>query len=59
MDMLEDAYITFYEFVNNNDGSSNVNELPVHEYPQEGVEFTMFNSNLNMLYEETANILGD
>ncbi|WP_022756299.1 AAA family ATPase [Butyrivibrio fibrisolvens] len=58
MDMLKDAYITFYEFVNNNDGSSNVNELPVHEYPQEGVEFSLFNTNLNMLYEETTNILG-
>ena len=56
-DLLVDKDVRFYEFRNSEDGSSEVIELPVNKYPMEGVQFSLFNQNIDQLYRESMYIL--
>ena len=56
-DLLVDKDVRFYEFRNSEDGNSEVKELPVNKYPMEGVQFSLFNQNIDQLYRESMYIL--
>ncbi|MBE6004901.1 MAG: ATP-binding protein [Lachnospiraceae bacterium] len=56
-DLLVDKDVRFYEFRNSEDGRSEVKELPVNKYPMEGVQFSLFNQNIDQLYRESTYIL--
>lgn len=56
-DLLSDAKIHVYQFVNQADGSSCVEELKFQKVPYIGYNFNLFTRNLDELYHETDIIL--
>lgn len=56
-DLLSDANVHVYQFVNQADGSSLVEELEFHTMPFVGYDFKLFTQNLDDLYRETDIIL--
>lgn len=56
-DLLSDTKVHVYQFVNQEDGSSCVEELKFHTVPYIGYDFKMFMCNLDELYYETDIIL--
>ena len=56
-DLLSDANVHVYQFVNQADGSSLVEELEFHTMPFVGYDFKLFTQNLDDLYLETDIIL--
>ena len=51
------AYINNLVIASRKDGNSEVKELPVNKYPMEGVQFSLFNQNIDQLYRESMYIL--
>lgn len=56
-DLLSDTKVHVYQFVNQEDGSSCVEELKFHTVPYIGYDFKLFMCNLDELYYETDIIL--
>lgn len=56
-DLLSDTKVHVYQFVNQEDGSSCVEELKFHTVPYIGYDFKLFMCNLDELYHETDIIL--
>lgn len=56
-DLLADAKVHVYQFVNQADGSSSVEELKFQKVPYVGYDFNLFTRNLDELYHETDIIL--
>lgn len=56
-DLLSDAKVHVYQFVNQADGSSSVEELKFQKVPYVGYDFNLFTRNLDELYHETDIIL--
>lgn len=56
-DLLSDAKVHVYQFVNQADGSSCVEELKFQTVPYIGYDFKLFTRNLDELYHETDIIL--
>lgn len=56
-DLLSDAKVHVYQFVNQKDGSSCVEELKFQKMPYIGYDFNLFTRNLDELYHETDIIL--
>ncbi|GEM_PF-1013436 len=56
-DLLFDAKVHVYQFVNQADGSSCVEELKFQTVPYIGYDFNLFTRNLDELYNETGIIL--
>lgn len=56
-DLLFDAKVHVYQFVNQADGSSCVEELKFQTVPYIGYDFNLFTRNLDELYQETDIIL--
>ncbi|MDE6604348.1 MAG: ATP-binding protein [Lachnospiraceae bacterium] len=52
-DLLSDAKVHVYQFVNQKDGSSHVEELKFQRMPYIGYDFNLFTRNLDELYHET------
>ncbi len=57
-DMLSRADVKYYEFRNQSDGTSVVEELEFGSYPNDGVNFTQFSESADELYNNTMKILG-
>lgn len=57
-DLLQSKNVHVYEFVNTENGTSQVRELIFHEMPYIGYDFTLFTENTTALYEESKEILG-
>lgn len=56
-DLLSNAKVHVYQFVNQVDGSSSVEELKFQKVPYVGFDFNLFTRNLDELYHETDIIL--
>lgn len=56
-DLLSNAKVHVYQFVNQVDGSSSVEELKFQKVPYVGYDFNLFTRNLDELYHETDIIL--
>jgi predicted ATP-dependent endonuclease of OLD family len=56
-DLLESDEFHIYQFVNNNDGTSEVGELEFMTTPLTGYNFNLFMDNINELYEETSTVM--
>lgn len=58
-DLLSHSKVHVYQFVNQPDGSSHVEELEFQTMPYMGYDFNLFMQNLDELYKETDIILKD
>ncbi len=58
-DLLSDSKVHVYQFVNQSDGSSHVEELKFQTVPYIGYDFNLFMKNLDELYNETDIILNN
>ena len=56
-DLLSDSNVHVYQFVNQADGRSHVEELQFQTMPYVGYDFNLFMRNLDELYHETEIIL--
>ena len=58
-DILKDRTFKIYEFVVGENGVTTVNDIDFNEYPASGAEFSLFNKNVEKLFELTKKVIGD